>query len=163
MLIRHTFCYTCIKPWFVKHSLCPECRSEVNKLELKKDLIPKKIIDDYEVYCIHSECEWIGKLGSLNFHLKKCECETKKKIKVAEEFSSKDCIVLVDDENKEIINVDDIDRIERSSSDNDEVSLTYTSVDNEEQHGLMCTLGFNSNNLLRIVLNPRDFLRFSNV
>lgn len=83
-------------------------------------MIPKKIIDDYEVYCVHPECEWIGKLSSLDFHMKTCEKEKKKKRELNEEISKKICILVEDVKSEhEVINIEENEL-------NDEISLNFS-------------------------------------
>lgn len=77
---------------------------------MKKDLIPKKIIEDCEVYCSNVGCDWLGSYGNLESHLKKCPQEKKKKIQLNEEIACKDTILIDDDpagkHSPEIINVE---------------------------------------------------------
>ena len=79
---------------------------------MKKDLIPKKIINDYEVFCPHNEkgCDWTKSLGELDDHLKKCPFEKKKKLEKSEGVKNKNCILVDDggeDSQKEVINVEE--------------------------------------------------------
>jgi len=129
---------------------------------MKKDLIPKKIIDEYEVYCSHAECEWLGILGNLETHLKKCPFEKKKKLQVSEEFANRDCI-LVDDgaeekkKKKEVINVEEIQNQNSQRAllfENDEAFM-FSKIDFDEQN-LFCVPNFQSFRVMRDYLGLRE-------
>ena len=132
-------------------------------------MIPKKIIDDYDIYCVHSECEWIGKLGSLEFHLQKCLGEKKKKIELAEEFAKKKCIVLIDEQKpKEIINIEES---EKNDEESQEISLIFSGNEGEEQQNMMFSqdlftqslFAMPRESLFRYMMNSQNMFGYSNV
>ena len=127
-------------------------------------MIPKKIIDDYDIYCIHSSCDWIGKLGSLSFHLQKCIGEKKKKIELAEEFAKKKCIVLNDEKPKEIINIEESEKNEEENE-----GFSFILSGNEHDNMIVSQNLFTQNlfdfqreSLLRIMMNNSNMFGFSN-
>ena len=54
----HTFCYECISSCIAVKPNCPICRTEVQPVNVGKDLLAYSIINELEVFCVYDECSW---------------------------------------------------------------------------------------------------------
>ena len=71
---QHRFCRTCIEGWLEKQAICPICKRDVQKTELKQDEGVWKIIGSYKVKCANQSCTWQGKYCERESHVEKyCE------------------------------------------------------------------------------------------
>ena len=85
---RHVFCTSCVKPWIIKNSTCPQCRRKIDEKELKS-VVPvlNNIINKQKICCEYKEngCEEVVTTEALQRHLEECSFEplkAKKKLLV---------------------------------------------------------------------------------
>ena len=77
-------CKFCIESWLQKGldenkpKSCPICHAEGKAFQYVNNRAIEHEVNKLKIHCIHrrDRCEWVGELGSLQAHLKTCECVT---------------------------------------------------------------------------------------
>lgn len=109
--LGHPFCESCILQWLIGRSTCPECRSPLSLDDLVR-VTPNLMeqLDQVLVVCnnagngsVESSCDWTGRKGSLETHLKVCQFRAVVCALCAKDVFAKDVLQHFSSHNNDVI------------------------------------------------------------
>jgi len=69
---QHVFCRSCIERALLRRHACPTCNAVMHASELQRNILAQSLLDEIEIRCSCSDCNWTGPQDQLAAHEAKC-------------------------------------------------------------------------------------------